>query len=92
MKRKQVEAISHALADETRLRIFSAIAGCEELKCGDLVSAQKVTPATISHHLKILAEAGLIETRKEGQYVFNRARPEVLQAYTQALLQLIPSK
>ena len=47
-----------------------------------------VTPATVSHHLKILSEAGLIACRREGQFVYSHAVPETLSAYTKALLKV----
>jgi len=50
-----------------------------------LVSLRGVTPATISHHLKILSDAGLIECKREGQFVYNRANPKVMMQYTRAL-------
>lgn len=84
MDRSQVEKISKALADETRLRIFEAISR-KEMNCGDIVAGQGVTPATVSHHLKVLCDAGLIECRREGQFVHNRAVPETMDKYTRAL-------
>ena len=44
-----------------------------------------VTPATVSHHLKILSEAGLITCRREGQFVYSQAVPETITAYARAL-------
>jgi len=44
-----------------------------------------VTPATVSHHLKILSEAGLVECRREGQFVLNRVKTEVLDEFTKAV-------
>jgi len=84
----QIEKISKALADETRLRIFEAVSREEHLSCGDLVAMRGVTPATISHHLKILNDAGLIECRKEGQFVYSRSLPETIEAYARALAKL----
>ncbi len=55
------------------------------MNCGQIVSLQGVTPATVSHHLKILAEAGLIECRRDGQFVYNKAVPETIEKYSQAL-------
>ena len=69
MNRAHIERISKALADQTRLMIFEAIAKREQIKCGDIVSLRGVTAATVSHHLKILSDAGLIECRREGQFV-----------------------
>ena len=85
MDTKQIEKISKALADETRLRIFEAIARKGNLTCGELVTLRGVTPATISHHLKILIEAELIECRKKGQFVHSRAITETIRDYTDAL-------
>jgi ArsR family transcriptional regulator len=85
MDRELIERISKALADETRLLIFEAISSSVSMNCGELVSLRGVTPATISHHLKVLSEAGLIECKREGQFVYNRANPKVMAQYTRAL-------
>jgi ArsR family transcriptional regulator, arsenate/arsenite/antimonite-responsive transcriptional repressor len=85
MDKARIEQISKALGDETRLLIFEAISAREDMNCGEIVSMRGVSPATVSHHLKILSEAGLIECRKEGQFVFNRANPKTLEEYTRAL-------
>ena len=85
MDRERIEQISKALGDETRLRIFEAINSREEMTCGEIVSLRDVTAATVSHHLRILVDAGLIETRREGQFVYSRANPETIDEYTRAL-------
>jgi ArsR family transcriptional regulator, arsenate/arsenite/antimonite-responsive transcriptional repressor len=85
MERAKIEKISKALGDETRLLIFEAISSCDEMNCGQIVSLQGVTPATVSHHLKILSEAGLIESRREGQFIYNKTIPKTVEDYTQAL-------
>ena len=84
MKRADVEKISKALADETRLRIFEAISATDHMNCGEIVSMRGVTPATVSHHLKILSEAGLIACRRQGQFVYSHAVPETITAYTRS--------
>jgi ArsR family transcriptional regulator len=85
MNRSEIEKISKALADETRLKIFEAISAGKQMTCGDIVSMRGVTPATVSHHLKILSEAGLIDCRRAGQFVYSRAIPETIAGYTRAL-------
>jgi ArsR family transcriptional regulator len=88
MDRSQVEKISKALGDETRLRIFEAISASEEMNCGEIVLMRGVTPATVSHHLKILNDAGLVECRREGQFIYNRAVPEKIEEYSRALIKI----
>ena len=92
MNRSEIEKISKALADETRLRIFEAISATDHMNCGEIVSMRGVTPATVSHHLKILSEAGLIACRREGQFVHSQAVPETIAAYTRALAKIVRGK
>lgn len=61
MDRKRAEKVSKALADGTRLSILDAICARKEMICGDIARLEGITPATVSHHLKVLADAGLIE-------------------------------
>src|SRR2546429_8106477 len=92
MNRSQIEKISKALADATRLKIFEAISATNHMNCGEIVSMRGVTPATVSHHLKILNEAGLIACRREGQFVHSQAVPETIAAYTWALAKMARGK
>jgi ArsR family transcriptional regulator len=88
MDRAEVEKISKALSDQTRLRIFEAISATNHMTCGEIVSMRGVTPATVSHHLKILSEARLIACRRKGQFVYSQAIPETIAAYTRALAKI----
>ena len=92
MHRSQDEKISRALADETRLMIFEAISGKPQMTCGELVSIRGITPATVSHHLKILQEAGLIECQRHGQFVYSRIVPGRIKKYTRALSKMTAGK
>ena len=92
MDRSEIEKISKALADQTRLRIFEAISAARHMNCGEIVSMRGVAPATVSHHLKILSEAGLIACRRQGQFVYSQAVPETIAAYVRALAKLARSK
>ena len=85
MERAHIEKISKALADETRLMIFEAISAQDHMNCSELVAMRGVTPATVSHHLKVLVEAELIECHREGQFVRSRVVPKTIHEYTQAL-------
>ncbi len=78
----QFQRIAKALADPRRFEILEVIASAgDELCCGAVVECFPVAQATVSHHLKELTDAGLIETRSEGQFKYLRARPEALAAY-----------
>ena len=84
-----VARISKALADPTRLEIYEIIAANPDMFCGEVNERLNLAPGTLSHHLKILTDAGLIECRREGQFVHSRAVPETVHEYTQALSRLV---
>ena len=76
-----------ALADPARLRLFSLIAAQPE---GEVCACALVEPLgrsqpTVSHHLRILYEAGLVDREKRGTWVWYRARPERLEALRSTL-------
>lgn len=69
-----------AMGDPVRLRLLSLIAshpGGEACVC-DLTGVFDLSGPTISHHLKVLREAGLISGERRGTWVYYRVRPEVL--------------
>jgi ArsR family transcriptional regulator len=88
MNRPELEKVSKALADKTRLRILEAISATGRMNCGDIVSMRGVTPATVSHHLKVLSEAKLIMCRREGQFVYSQPVPGTIEAYSRALAKI----
>ena len=92
MNRFEIEKISKALGDETRLRIFEANSATKPMTCGEIVSMRGVAPATVSHHLKILSDAGLIACRREGQFVYSQAVPATINAYALALAKIARGK
>ena len=77
---EQVAPLLKALADPVRLRLMSLVAsheGGEACVC-DLNDAFDLSQPTISHHLKVLHEAGLLDREKRGVWVYYRARTEAL--------------
>jgi ArsR family transcriptional regulator, arsenate/arsenite/antimonite-responsive transcriptional repressor len=92
MDHKKIERISKALGDETRLRIYESITTGDHMTCGEIVSMRGVTPATVSHHLRVLQDAGLIACRRSGQFVYSQANPKVLREYTRQLSALTRKK
>ncbi len=77
----QVTRIAKALSDPRRFDLLEMIAADDEVACKRMVEAFPVSQATISHHLKELATAGLIEARREGQCGHYRVCPGVLDEY-----------
>jgi ArsR family transcriptional regulator len=66
---KQVKAISRALADPRRFEILQRIAGQQCAPCSHLLECFPITAPTMSHHVKELQTAGLIETVRRGKFV-----------------------
>src|SRR5580704_18081029 len=76
----QIAPLLKALADPVRLRLMSLVAshpGGEACVC-DLNDAFDLSQPTISHHLKVLHDAGLLDRDKRGVWVYYRARPQAL--------------
>jgi ArsR family transcriptional regulator, arsenate/arsenite/antimonite-responsive transcriptional repressor len=74
-----------ALADPVRLRLVSIIAAGGEACACDLPAAVERTQPTVSHHLSILVNAGIIEREQRGKWAWFRLRPEMLDAIRTAL-------
>ena len=77
-----VAPLLKALADPVRLRLMSLVAsreGGEACVC-DLNDAFELSQPTISHHMKVLYEAGLVDRDKRGVWVYYKARPQALAA------------
>jgi ArsR family transcriptional regulator len=77
---EQTAGLMKALADPVRLRLMSLIAAADEACVCDLTAPFAVSQPTISHHLKVLRAAGLIESERRGTWVYYRARTEALDA------------
>jgi len=84
---EQIAPLLKALADPVRLRLMSMIAshnGGEACVC-ELTDAFNLSQPTISHHLKVLYEVGLLDRSKRGVWVYYRARSEALARLAQLI-------
>jgi DNA-binding transcriptional ArsR family regulator len=71
-------AFGKAIADETRQRIMRLLC-CRELCVSDLVAELRdISQPTVSHHLQILKQAGLVDTRREGKQMYYTLRQEAI--------------
>jgi ArsR family transcriptional regulator len=78
----QVAVLLKALGDPVRLRLMSLVLSHENAEACvcDLLPAFDLSQPTISHHLKVLHETGLLDREKRGVWVYYQARPEALDA------------
>jgi ArsR family transcriptional regulator, arsenate/arsenite/antimonite-responsive transcriptional repressor len=86
---RQFQAVAKALADPRRMALLESIGSEREYSCQKLCSEAGVTKGTVSHHVRELLQAGLIEERKEGQFAFYEVRREVLAAYAAELMRRV---
>jgi Predicted transcriptional regulators len=83
---RQLTLIARALADPRRYEILQKIGGSDaSCPCGDIRNCLPISPATLSHHMKELENAGLIDARREGKFVNYTLRRDILQAYLDKL-------
>ena len=90
MNPNKFHRISKALADPRRLEILERVAHADEVACATLVSKFPVSQATISHHLKELANAGLIKVRREAKFCFYRLEKKIWAEYLAEIQRRIP--
>ncbi|WP_433873102.1 ArsR/SmtB family transcription factor [Saccharopolyspora sp. CA-218241] len=83
----ELARVFKAIGEPVRLRLLSLIAshaGGEACVC-DLTGAFELSGPTISHHLKVLREAGVIEGERRGTWIYYRVRPETLRLVSETL-------
>lgn len=91
---ERLAAVFKALAEPTRLRLVSLIAaqeGAEACVC-DLTAPVGLTQPTVSHHLKILVDAGLLERTQRGKWAYYALVPTALAALAGMLARVDPSE
>ena len=81
---QQARALLKALADPLRLEVIEALGEGERCVC-ELTTELGLAQSKLSFHLKVLREAGLIDGRQQGRWMFYRLRPEALTALQQWL-------
>ena len=86
---RQFERVAKALAEPRRVEILRQVGTCEGgSRCGDLLASQEITPATMSHHLKELENAGLVTITREGKFMRLSVNRPVLDAYLEQLAKI----
>jgi DNA-binding transcriptional ArsR family regulator len=67
-----------ALADPIRLSIVRQLAACDGICACDFTESCDVSQPTVSHHLKVLREAGVVTSERKGSWIFYRLAPEAI--------------
>jgi ArsR family transcriptional regulator, arsenate/arsenite/antimonite-responsive transcriptional repressor len=80
MEKKKARMVMSALSQETRLTVFKLLvdAGDEGMPAGAISKTTKTSPTSMSAHLAILSQAGLVKPKKVGRNVIYRALPRVI--------------
>ena len=75
---KKAVALFHALSDETRLELLDRLKDGEQCVC-ELMDAMKAAQSRLSFHLKVLKDAGLVEDRREGRWMYYRLSAQAIE-------------
>lgn len=82
----QVLLIAKAMGDRSRYEILKRLGECRDaIACGTVRDCTGINPATLSHHMKELEIAGLVEVVREGKFASYVLRRDVLEAFFQRL-------
>ena len=80
-----------AAADPTRLAILRELSSADEVCACDFTSCCDVSQPTVSHHLKVLRDAGWVSAERRGTWVWYSLRPEAVTRFRQLSFQIEPA-
>jgi len=88
---RDLAALFKALADPTRVAIVNRLAATDECCVCDLTAAFDLSQPTVSHHLRILRDAGLVEAERRGTWAYYRLVPDAIDRLRGALSVPVPA-
>lgn len=81
--------ILNALGDRTRFKILKIIVKKEEISCLEITKKVNMSQPTISHHLKILTDSGIVRVRRSGKFGYFSINEKVLNAFQQDITKFL---
>ena len=88
MNEEKLVKVYKALGEATRLQIIKVLSSGTHMACMEMTDELEINSnSTLSHHLKILIDAGLITVRKEGTYRYYSLNDDIIEQYAPALIQ-----
>lgn len=87
METTDIASVCKALGDANRLKIVQTLSGCEKCACV-ILEALSISQPTLSHHMKILRDCGLVNVRKEGKWCYYSLNCDTLRAFQQFIAAL----
>lgn len=94
MDERKTALLFKAFCDENRIHILKLLGGGEKCACR-LLEEMSISQPTLSHHMKILCDSGIVMGRKEGKWMHYRISPEGVQiakAYLNGLTDALPAE
>ncbi|MGN0292115.1 MAG: ArsR/SmtB family transcription factor [Lachnospiraceae bacterium] len=88
MNNKEIATMFKALADENRIQILKLLKEGEKCAC-HILEEMNVSQPTLSHHMKILCDAGIVTGRKEGKWMHYSISKEAYSKVKESLEELI---
>jgi ArsR family transcriptional regulator len=91
MDHDQFHRIAKALADPRRFEMLQRIASQNEMACAALAEECPISQPTLSHHVKELVNAGLLDVRRDAKFVFYQLRRKVWAEYLMEMRRRVPA-
>jgi ArsR family transcriptional regulator len=88
MTKDEFQRISKAVADPTRFKLLQEIAANDNCTCSEIKDDLSVSAATLSHHLRELQEAGLVQVERDGRFVRMTLDRDMWKTYLKELSRL----
>lgn len=89
---ENIVKVAKALSDKTRIMILKEIAAKGSISCGDAEKVVDLSQPTVSHHIKILVDAGLLNTEKDGRHVIISVNNKTLETFSLMISDAIKRK